>query len=78
MSLNLCALTLNARASPTTNICVDTRPNKARGDEFLSGADTRVRKSMEGVEYSASPREGNERALRASGSIAIKRVRVPK
>ena len=74
MSLHLCTLTLNARASPTTNICIDTWPNETRGNEFLRGADTRVRKAMEGVEYSTSPREWNERTLRASGSVAVERV----
>lgn len=40
----------------------------------MCGTDTRVRKSVEGVEYSVSPREWDQRSLSASGSVAIERV----
>ena len=59
MSLDLSTLALYARASPAANISIDTGPNEAGGDQFLSCSDAGVRESMQGVEDSASPREWN-------------------
>ena len=47
MLLDLCALALNTRTSPAANVGVDTRPDKARGNEFLCGTDTWMGESME-------------------------------
>ena len=47
MSLNLGALALNARASPTTDIGVDSRPNETRSDEFLSGSNAWMGESVQ-------------------------------
>ena len=47
MSLHFSTLALYAGSRPTTTVRVDPRPDKARGNESLSGSDTRVGEFME-------------------------------
>ena len=66
MTLYFRSLTLNATTCPPTDVCVHSRPNIPRCDEFLRGTNPWVRKSMERVEYGASPVRGNKWTIRSS------------
>ena len=74
MSVDLGTLTLYTGLSPMTNVGVDTRPNKARGDEFLCSTNTRMGESIERVENNTSPRERNQRTFCTGGSVTVERV----
>ena len=47
MTLNIGALVLNARESPTTNIRRDSRPNETGSDVFLRGSNTCMGESVQ-------------------------------
>ena len=63
MSLHFSTLALYTGPRPTTNVRVDPRPDKARGDESLSGSDTGVGEFVERFENDTTPGLWNNGAV---------------
>ena len=51
MLMHFGSLTLEARTSPPTNVCLDSRPHISSGDQSLSGTGSRMRQGVQSGEH---------------------------